>query len=282
MTQGELYRYLRRHTEPLYGELEATQIVNMLFEEMWGISRMEMLLNRECAAPISRQRAEQIAREIEVGRPVQYIIGEAELCDMRFEVGEGVLIPRPESEELVRWIVAENQERRGCRVLDVGTGSGVLAIALSVALTEAEVTALDISKEALQIAQRNIERLAPAVRLIEGDALRGVEHFVEGEFDIILSNPPYIPLSELSQMRINVTNHEPHLALFVPDDDPLLFYRAIARSAQKLLRQGGALYFEIHENFALESQEMLHQEGYDRVEIRQDINDKERMICARR
>ncbi len=292
MTQGELYKYLRRHTEPIYGELEATQIVNMIFEELWGVSRMKMLLDREEISPISTERAEEIAQEIATGRPVQYIIGEAEFCDMRFVVREGVLIPRPESEELIRWIVDENIDKRGCSVLDVGTGSGALAISLSLKLSDSEVAAVDISRDALSIAQENIDRLSAKVKLIEGDALRGVENYIEGEvgkefdtfemFDIIVSNPPYIPRSEESQMRINVTQHEPHLALFVPDEDPLIFYRAIARSAQKLLREEGVLYFEIHENFAIETREMLHNEGYTHVEIRRDINEKERMICARR
>ncbi len=296
MTQGELYKYLRRHTEPIYGELEAAQIVNMIFEEMWGVSRMKMLLNREEESPISTERAEEIAQELATGRPVQYIIGEAEFCDMRFVVREGVLIPRPESEELIRWIVSESIDRRGCKVLDIGTGSGALAISLSLKLSDPEVVAVDISKDALSIASENIERLSAKVKLIEGDALRGVENFIESEgedgkedreedrkmFDIIVSNPPYIPRSEESQMRINVTQHEPHLALFVPDEDPLIFYRAIARSAQKLLREGGVLYFEIHENFAVETKMMLHDEGYTQVEIRRDINEKERMICARR
>lgn len=282
MTRRELYSYLRRHAEPIYGLGESTQIVNMIFEELFSISRLDLLRDDAAPSPITDECAKEMARELEEGRPVQYIIGTAELCGMHFAVREGVLIPRPESEELVRWIVEQNRERGSQRLLDIGTGSGVLAISLAVALPSAEVVAMDISDDALAIARENASRLAPRVTLIKGDALAGVEQYTTGEFDIILSNPPYIPRSEERAMRINVTRHEPHLALFVPDDDPLLFYRAIARSALKILRTGGALYFELHEDYAKECREMLERMGYHNVAIRLDINDKERMICAQR
>lgn len=203
---------------------------------------------------------------------------------MRFTVREGVLIPRPESEELIRWITEDESNERG-EILDIGTGSGALAIALSRSLPHHQTTAIEISDKAIEIARENIERLSPnRVTIIKGDALRGVENFTpEGKrYDVIVSNPPYIPQNEEAEMRINVTRYEPHLALFVPDDDPLLFYRTIARSAKQLLKKEGKLYFEIHENFATQTKEMLRGEGYKKVEIRLDINDKARMICAQR
>ncbi len=275
MTRRELYHEIIRLAEPIYGAREASQIARMILCEMLGVDRTALVVEPDAEVEIEQR----VLREVGEGRPIQYIIGEAEFCDMRFVVREGVLIPRPESEELVRWIV---EEQSGGDILDIGTGSGALAIALRVALPDARVTALEISPEAREIARENIARLASDVTLVEGDALRGVEHFVDGEFDVILSNPPYIPMREEVDMRCNVTDYEPHLALFVPDDDPLIFYRAIARSAQLLLREGGALYFEIHENFAREMEQMLRDEGYNEVGLRLDINDKARMICARR
>ncbi len=277
-----------RLAKPIYGDREASQIARMISEELLGWSRMDMLLSQGAECGVDDNVAQRILDEIEAGRPVQYIIGEAEFCDMRFKVREGVLIPRPESEELVRWIVddAKRAERQGGKILDVGTGSGALAIALSRELPHCSVTALDISLEAISVATENRDRLSPSIEIIEGDALRGVENYIENytahSYDIIVSNPPYIPRREESDMRINVTKYEPHLALFVPDDDPLLFYRAIGRSAQKLLSNGGRLYYEIHENFATETKEMLEAEGFEQVEIRLDINDKARMICAQR
>ncbi len=278
MKRREFFDYITSLGEPIYGRREAAQIARMLLEEMCGICRTELLLapNEE----VILERADEVCRDIAAGRPIQYIIGEADFCDFRIVVREGVLIPRPESEELVRWIECETEPY--ARLLDIGTGSGALAIALSRSIKGAEVIAIDISQEALNIASENIKRLAPTVRLLRGDALAGVECVVDGEFDVILSNPPYIPQSEVSYMRVNVTAYEPHLALFVPDDDPLIFYRHIAKSALKLLKPNGKLYFEIHETLHQQMTDMLRGVGYAHVECRLDINDKPRMICARR
>ncbi len=264
--------------EPIYGRREAAQIARMVLEEICGVSRTELLLSPNDEALL--ENFDEVCRDVAAGQPIQYIIGEADFCDFRIGVREGVLIPRPESEELVRWIVSDIEGGR--RLLDIGTGSGALSIALSRLIEGAEVTAIDISDEALKIAAENIAKLAPTVQLIKGDALAGVELIVDGEFDVILSNPPYIPLSEATEMRVNVTEHEPHLALFVPDNDPLIFYRKIALSALKLLAPNGKLYFEIHERLSTEMESMLREVGYKRVLCRLDINDKPRMICAQR
>lgn len=265
----------------VYPEREASQIARMILEEILGVSRTELLLHGD--AECTLELMDEICEELRAGRPIQYIIGEADFCDFRLKVREGCLIPRGESEELVRWIASEAKGAKGApRILDIGVGSGALSIALSRTIAGSQVVGVDISDEAIEIARENCEHLAPGVTIKKGDALQGVEKSVEGEFDIILSNPPYIPKSECSQMRINVTEHEPHLALFVPDDDPLIFYRSIARSAQRLLRTGGKLYFEIHEIFATEMEQMLRAEGYTTIRHKRDINDKPRMICAQR
>ncbi len=283
MTRRELVDYLSSVGEPIYGAREAAQIARMVLDEVCGVSFTQLVADpdKECVL----EELDSIVKDISSGRPIQYIIGEADFCSMRLNVREGVLIPRPESEELIQWIVSEakgDERILDKRILDIGTGSGALAIALSCALSNSDVTALDLSREALEIARENGAKYAPRVKFLEGDALLGVEKFVEGEFDIILSNPPYIPQREMDDMRQNVVDFEPHLALFVPDDDPLLFYRRIARSAKELLREGGKLYYEIHENFAQETARMVESEGFVDVQIRHDINDKARMICASR
>ncbi len=278
MNNIELYNTLKRAAERIYNKNEAMQIARMIMDERYGVSWHTIASDpqAECKA----EDVEQVIREIESSRPVQYIIGEAEFCDFRLTVREGVLIPRPESEELIRWIVSEHTPER--RILDIGCGSGALSIALNRALTPSQVVAVDISEEAVTIARANCDKLSPSVEIVLGDALMGVESIVEGEFDIILSNPPYIPQSEIEIMQDNVVCHEPHLALFVADDDPLIFYSAIGRSAQKLLRHGGKLYFEIHERFAEEVSQLLSELGYIDIRVRLDINDKARMICAQK
>ena len=221
---------------------------------------------------------ESVAHELRSGRPVQYVLGRAEFCDMEFEVAEGVLIPRPETEELV-YRIAE-MAGRGARILDVGTGSGAIAIALAKLVKGAEVVAIDISSEALTIARRNGVRLGANVRFVEADALGDLSHL--GEFDIIVSNPPYIPQSDIVDMRKNVVDFEPHTALFVPDNDALRFYRATAENGLKMLCEGGSLWFEIYEKLGDEVCEMLRQRGYSQTELYEDANAKPRMVWSRR
>ncbi len=306
MTVGELYRALRDAAIAIYGEREAQQMARIMLDEIWGVDKVQLLtksaepLNNQCQRRdgILNQvqddsggdvSIEEIIEDIKSARPMQYIIGECDFCDFRLKVREGCLIPRPESEELIRWVMEESgqSDHIGTKILDVGTGSGALAIALQRVLKNCSVTALDISDDALSIATQNIANLAPNITLIKGDALAGVENYLDLDddgvkFDIIVSNPPYIPRREIVDMRANVVDHEPHIALFVPDNDPLIFYRRIAQSALKILKDNGTLYFEVHENLARDTAQMLHDVGYAQTEIRRDINDKERMVCGRR
>jgi release factor glutamine methyltransferase len=219
-----------------------------------------------------------IIDELRSGRPVQYVLARAEFCEMEFAVAEGVLIPRPETEELVYRIVG--MAKRGARILDIGTGSGAIAISLARLIAEAEVVAVDISPEALAIARSNAERLGAKVEFVEADALADLSHL--GEFDIIVSNPPYIPQSDIVDMRRNVVDFEPHLALFVPDDDPLRFYRAIAKNGARMLREGGSIWFEIYEKLGEELCSMMAEMGYAHNELIEDANLKPRMIWSRR
>lgn len=275
-TRREIFNILYKTAEPLYGEQEARQIAELIILSKGGISRNEFIIepNKELII----KDFESILSQLKSWRPVQYIIGKADFYDMELAVSEGVLIPRPETEELVEWIASESAPE--ATLLDIGTGSGCIAIALSRAIDRSRVWAMDISTKALDIARRNGEKYAPAVRFIEGDALSDFSPLFDSQFDVVVSNPPYIPASDISLMRPNVAEHEPESALFVPDADPLLFYRAIATTAKLLLRSGGKLYFEIYENLANQMIEMLENLGYCNIILRQDFRDKPRMICA--
>lgn len=275
-TRREIFRALTEAGAELYGEAEARQIAEMVLESR-GVSRNMLLVdpNEELQFP----DLDSVINDIRAWRPVQYIIGTAEFAGMDFEVSDAVLIPRPETEELVVWIASEVGD--SASILDVGTGSGCIAIALSRAVSGSSVWALDISAEALAVARRNGAKYAPDVRFVEGDALSDFSALFAEKFDIVVSNPPYIPDSDSRLMRRNVTDYEPHTALFVPDNDPLLFYRSIARTALKMLNAEGKLYFEIYESLADEMQRMLRAEGYEEIVVREDFRGKPRMICAK-
>ena len=275
-TRREIFRALTEAGAELYGEAEARQIAEMVLESR-GVSRNMLLVepNEELQFP----DLDSVINDIRAWRPVQYIIGTAEFAGMDFEVSDAVLIPRPETEELVDWIASEVGD--SASILDVGTGSGCIAIALSRAVNGSSVWALDISAEALAVARRNGAKYAPDVRFVEGDALSDFSALFDEKFDVVVSNPPYIPDSDSRLMRRNVTDYEPYTALFVPDNDPLLFYRSIARTALRMLKAEGKLYFEIYELLADEMQRMLRAEGYEEIVVREDFRGKPRMICAR-
>lgn len=274
MTIRQTIHLIRDAVEPLYGMHEAEAIARMVVGNRlnFNLSQFVAHYDEECEIGC----VEQLIAELRQGRPVQYVLGKAEFCERVFNVREGVLIPRPETEELV-YRIAESA-KSGVRILDIGTGSGAIAISLAKMVEEAKVTAVDISAEALKIARENAEQLGAEVEFIEADALGDLSHL--GEFDIIVSNPPYIPQSDIATMRRNVVDYEPHSALFVPDDDPLKFYRAIARSGRTMLNANGILWFEIYEKLGSEMCAMLKAEGYTRCGIEQDANLKERIVWA--
>ena len=275
-SRREIFRALTEAGAELYGEAEARQIAEMVLESR-GVSRNMLLVepNEELQFP----DLDSVINDIRAWRPVQYIIGTAEFAGMDFEVSDAVLIPRPETEELVDWIASEVSD--SASILDVGTGSGCIAIALSRAVNSSSVCALDISADALAVARRNGAKYAPDVRFVEGNALSDFSALFAEKFDVVVSNPPYIPDSDSRLMRRNVTDYEPYTALFVPDNDPLLFYRSIARTALKMLKAEGKLYFEIYESLADEMQRMLYDEGYEEIVVREDFRGKPRMICAK-
>ena len=276
-TRREIIARIETPLTALYGEREARQIARIIVMELGGLCLTDLIAEPDKELGINE--LDRIIGELAAGRPLQYVLGHTEFNGLDFQVREGVLIPRPKTEELVRWI-AESPAPDNPAVLDVGTGSGCIAVTLARLIPGARVTAVDISEKALSIARENARRLDAEVDFRQGDALGELFPGQREQFDLIVSNPPYIPRREKASMRVNVTGYEPAEALFVEDDDPLIFYRAIARNARRLLRPGGRLYFEIHENFADETLRMLTREGFPDTAVRRDLNDKNRMTCS--
>lgn len=269
------YRELWRTLEPLYGNGEARAVTDYVLDVCFGLSKADIL----CGA-VEEMTAEKTAelnkifRRLMKGEPVQYVLGRAEFCGRWFSVRPGVLIPRPETEELCAWITADSKASGSPKVLDIGTGSGCIAITLQLDMPESKVTAWDISADALDVARENAQQLGANVNFVKLDALNAKP---EGEWDVIVSNPPYICEKEKKDMAVNVLEHEPHTALFVPDADPLLFYRAITRLAVQTLSKGGRLYFEINPIYADDTCRMMRAEGMTAVELRSDMYGKQRM-----
>ena len=275
-TRAEIVSHLAACIEHLYSRQEQLRIARMVAAALSGESEMKFLIDPNEIIDIELG---DVAEQLSAGRPVQYIIGKTEFCGEEFTVREGVLIPRPETEELVMWASQVAKEFPSPRILDLCTGSGCIAIALKKLIPAAAVTAIDLSEEALKIAQENATKLGADVRFLADDVLQGVPQLGDKKFDIIVSNPPYIPISEREAMHINVTNFEPAMALFVEDSDPLIFYREIARIAKSRLSDRGALLFEIHELLSDETLQMLQKEGFE-AELRHDFLNKPRMICC--
>ena len=277
-SRAEIIGYLTDCIRPLYDENECRHIARMVASALSHETESKYII--EPNEIIEIEGIEKCAEELASGRPVQYVIGKAEFCGYDFTVREGVLIPRPETEELVMWAIEKAEDIQNPHILDVCTGSGCIAIALKKRIPTASLTAIELSDEALAIARENSEHLQAEVEFLKDDALRGMPSVGGRKFDIVASNPPYIPQTEIAAMRINVTQYEPHMALFVADDDPLIFYREIARASRALLSPRGWLLFEIHETLSEQTIAMLATEGYTNIELRKDFRDKPRMICC--
>lgn len=278
------YETLWQRLTDIYETGEAKAIVRLVLEVRFGLTMTDILCGKiEKLTTVEQKDLNHIIQRLETGEPVQYVLGEAEFGGRTFHVEPGVLIPRPETYELCQWIMekrrGKNEQGRNTSILDIGTGSGCIACTLAAELADAEVTAWDISDDALRIATENAKHTNVHVSFEKVDVLNtsllNRESPATG-LDIIVSNPPYICKKERATMERNVLEHEPELALFVPDDDPLLFYRTIARFAAKAFNPGGALYFEINPLYVSEMQQMLSEEGFSHTEIRNDQFGKQR------
>ena len=284
------YQELWHQLAPVYGEGEAKAMARLVFEVRFGLTLSDICIGKDTQLSADSQaELAEILRRLLCHEPVQYVLGMADFCGRQFLVTPSVLIPRPETEELCQWVTASEMTQGGSRsesltILDVGTGSGCIAITLAAAIPASQVTAWDISEGALQVAQENARRNNVHVSFQQVDVLNVSSSLLlsPSSYTCIVSNPPYICNRECATMEANVLEHEPHQALFVPDDDPLLFYRAIAKLGQQTLIHDGWLYFEINPLFAGQLAQLLSSMSYRDIEIKTDQFGKQRMIRARK
>jgi release factor glutamine methyltransferase len=290
MILKSLRTYFNNELLGYYPETEVNAFFYLLTEAILNMKRIDVTQHIEDS--ISGQSYEQFQEaisELQNYKPIQYIIGETEFYGLKIKVDNSVLIPRPETEELVDWIIKENQSKESISILDIGTGSGCIAIALAKQMPNAKVFALDISKEALKIAKQNAALNNVEVVFIKADILS----FCHSEpfdfcsrqareesqkYDIIVSNPPYVRELEKDKMTDNVLKYEPHLALFVKDDDALIFYRKIVTLSKLLLNKNGQLYFEINEYLGNDTKVLMEEENFKNITLKQDVFEKDRMI----
>lgn len=272
--------YIRQELQGIYPPQEVKSLAMMICCDILGYEAVDVYLGKDINLSESKQRElENILVRLQKNEPIQYIRGVAHFGGLSFEVAPGVLIPRPETAELVELIVNENPTASS--VLDIGTGSGCIAISLSRKLPQADVTAWDVSDEALAIARRNNERLLTTVAFERHDVL-SYEGGADDAFEVIVSNPPYVTESEKEEMEANVLDWEPALALFVPNDDPLRFYRRIATLGRRLLTPGGKIYFEINRAYGQATARMLEEAGYGDVRLLKDLFGNDRILTANR
>ncbi len=271
---------LRQSLTTIYEPREASNIADWVMEKLTGLNKLDRLIKK--SQPLDDMQLglfnEYVSALLD-HKPVQYVLGEAPFYRVNFYVNKHVLIPRPETEELVEWMLHTTKENAS--VLDIGTGSGCIAISIKLNKPSCEVSACDISEAALEIARTNMNSLKAPVTLVRCNILDESEYGTLGDYDVIISNPPYIPESDKDSMHSNVLLHEPHLALFT-GDDAFVFYRAITKFAQTHLTVNGSIFFEIHETGDKEVIDILHEAGFNHTELKHDLYGKARMIRATR
>jgi release factor glutamine methyltransferase len=292
MQVQEAFIKLRQELAALYDERESEQIAHWVIENLTGYSRSARILHKtDQLTPAQESAFTQYIRELLQWRPVQYVLGEAWFSGMKFFVDERVLVPRPETEELVDWVAGSRESGVGSlesgvgsqqpfKILDIGTGSGCIPIAIKKKSVAWDVWTVDISADALAVAALNAKDLGAEIHFARVDILDEKSRAGLPVFDIIVSNPPYIPLKDKTEMSENVLLHEPHLALFVANDDPLIFYREIIHFAVEHLHSGGLIFFEVHERLSGLVQSLLAAADYHQIQTKKDMQGKDRMISA--
>lgn len=266
----------------VYPEKEQESIIWLILEQLLGLKRLDLLQNTKVKLEAAQRfELEEIMERLNHHEPIQYILGNAHFFGLTFQVNPNVLIPRQETEELVKLVITE-APKGTIRILDVGTGSGCIAVSLAKNLEAAQVEALDISQAALYVAKENAKRNGVNVSFIQGDILAETKPVNPETYDIIVSNPPYVMQSEMASMQLNVLDFEPKLALFVPDSEALLYYRHIGNMAYQSLKPGGCLYVEINEQLGYETLQILMGYGFKEGSILQDIHKKDRIIRCRK
>ncbi|MDR1345976.1 MAG: peptide chain release factor N(5)-glutamine methyltransferase [Bacteroidales bacterium] len=273
-------QYFKQALTQIYNLQEAAAITCQYFDMKWQIPKYELIINEK--KQFSEKEMQAIATDLQRlmrYEPLQYVLGKSCFYGHEFCINPSVLIPRPETEELVALLIKEQSGRETPTVIDIGTGSGIIAISLKLAWPRSSVVALDCSAEALNVARRNALQLGADIKTVLADILQATPAQLPA-VDIIVSNPPYIPLREQPNLAPNVTEYEPHKALFVPDNDPLLFYRRIAQLGLSILNEGGALYFETYEDYHNELRMLLADSGYRNIRLMADINGRARFVAA--
>lgn len=266
---------------PLYDVLEAESFFYIILEDFHQMKRIDLALQPDLTFTAQEiDKWNEVLEKLEKEIPIQYILGKAHFYGLEFEVNGNTLIPRPETEELVDWIVKKNEFKGKIKILDIGTGSGCIAISLAKNLPDADVFAVDVSEKALETANRNALANEANVVFMQKNILK-TENLVH-DFDLIVSNPPYVRNLEKEEIKKNVLDYEPHLALFVEDNDALLFYRKISELAQNNLKDNGQLYFEINQYLGSEMINLLEVKNFKEIELRKDIYGNDRMIFGRK
>ena len=272
---------IKKELAGLYPDREINSITEVLCLHRLDLKRHETGLRKhEILMPPDLDWFREAIRKLREMTPVQYITGETVFFGLNLKTGPQALIPRPETEELVQWILDEHANER-CRIMDIGTGTGCIALSLAKNIPRARVSATDIREEALGLARENARRLGLSVEFVLHDISSGEPPEGLSHTDLIVSNPPYIPVGQKESMDMNVREFEPSSALFVPDDDPLIFYRHITRIGKQVMQPGGLLYLEIHEAYGTQVISVLRESGFGEPELRKDINGKDRMVKAR-
>lgn len=274
-------QHIKKELTGFYPETEIKAFVRIILENVCGLNYTDQILKiGEVIDLESRKKIVEVVERLKKFEPVQYIFGETEFYGLKLKVTPAVLIPRPETEELVNWI-AETVSGDDLPIIDIGTGTGCLALSLKKQFPQADVSGVDISEESLEVARQNARLNNLDVTFFNADILRWEEYDWKG-YSLIVSNPPYVRESEKELMEPNVLEYEPGTALFVPDENPLLYYVALSRFAKTHLTENGWLFLEINEMFGSETEELLRKEGFKEIEIKKDLNGKERMVSCRK